>query len=160
MTMIIIGVSVIVLLIIAFVLYKGKDKQITNQQESIPKVDTPKQKDLPSCQYPPFSHARLIEMGLSDEESKEFVQELIPQLLTQISLIQNAIPLSDFKEIERLTHSIKGSATNLGTGGISDLLVEFNTYLKNDANMIDRDVVDTYLKYLIHYTQELEKEYS
>ena len=96
-------------------------------------------------------------MGLSDEESKEFVAELIPQLETQIPLIKEAMENSDFHQMERLTHNIKGSATNLGTGGISDLLIECNTYLKTGT---DSDIAKVYFDNLIHYAEELKNQYA
>ena len=96
-------------------------------------------------------------MGLSDEEAQEFVQELIPQLEEQIPPIEKVLVNSDFHQMERLTHSIKGSATNLGTGGISDLLVECNTYLKTGT---DIDIAQAYFEHLKHYTRELKKQYS
>ena len=126
-------------------------------------TETPKQeplkkeKKLPICSYPKFTHVRLIEMGLSDEEAKEFVQELIPQLEAQIPLIEEVLAIPDFHQMERLTHSIKGSTTNLGTGGISDLLVECNTYLKTGT---DIDIAKAYFGYLVHYTKELKEQYS
>jgi len=114
-------------------------------------------KELPSCEYPPFTHVRLVEMGLSDDEATEFVNELIPQLEEQIPLIEEAINSADFHQIERLTHGIKGSATNLGTGGVSDLLVEFNTYVKSGE---DADIVNAYQKHFIQYIDELKKQYA
>ena len=114
-------------------------------------------KELPKCNYPNFTHSRLLEMGLSDEEAKEFVLELIPQIKKQIVQIKEAFIKQDFHQMERLTHSIKGSATNLGKGGVSDLLVECNTYLKTGK---DIDIVKTYFKYLVYYTKELEKQYK
>ncbi len=118
---------------------------------------TQKEKKLPPCTYPQFSHERLIDMGLSDEESREFIQELIPQLETQIPLIEEVLAIPDFHQMERLTHSIKGSASNLGTGGISDLLVEYNTYLKTGT---DFDIANAYFGCLKHYTQELKEQYA
>ena len=114
-------------------------------------------KELPECKYPPFTHVRLVEMGLSDDEAIEFVNELIPQLEEQVPLIENAINSADFHQIEKLTHGIKGSATNLGTGGVSDLLVEFNTYLKSE---VDVDIVKAYHAHFIHYIEELKKQYT
>ena len=120
--------------------------------------ETPKDaKKLPHCNYPLFTHIRLIDMGLSDDEAQEFVQELIPQLEAQIPLIEEAYKKEDFHQMERLTHSIKGSATNLGTGGISDLLVECNTYLKTGT---DIDIAKVYFDSLKHYTQTLKEQYA
>ncbi len=114
-------------------------------------------KELPEANYPQFTHVRLIEMGLSDEEAKEFVAELIPQIETEIPLIEAAIQEGDFHHLEKLIHGIKGSATNLGTGGVSDLLVDFNTYVKTGT---DVDIAKAYLEHLIHYTNELKAQYA
>ncbi|HFU77663.1 MAG TPA: hypothetical protein ENK68_04080 [Epsilonproteobacteria bacterium] len=112
---------------------------------------------LPEANYPQFTHQRLIEMGLSNDEAKVFVQELIPQLEMQIPLIHKMLYLADFHQMERLTHSIKGSATNIGTGGVADLLVAFNTYLKKGT---DIDIAKAYFEHLKQYTQELKIQYS
>ncbi|PHS40342.1 MAG: hypothetical protein COB07_04395 [Sulfurovum sp.] len=114
-------------------------------------------KELPEAKYPEFTHIRLVEMGLSNEEAKEFVAELIPQLETEIPLLEAALKEGDFPKMERLTHGIKGSATNLGTGGVSDLLAEYNTYLKTGT---DSDIVKAYLEHLIQYTSALKTQYS
>jgi len=148
---------------------RRKKQTRTKEKQTIPKDPFPEKiiaktkteqkppKKLPICTYPKFTHARLVEMGLSDEEGKEFVQELIPQLEIQIPLIEDVLAIPDFHQMERLTHSIKGSATNLGTGGISDLLVECNTYLKTGT---DIDIAKAYFEYLKHYTQELKEQYT
>ncbi|HEY9190953.1 MAG TPA: Hpt domain-containing protein [Sulfurovum sp.] len=114
-------------------------------------------KKLPEANYPKFTHSRLVEMGLSDEEAKEFVGELIPQIETHYPLIEKAIQESDFEQLERLTHGIKGSASNLGTGGVSDLLNDYNTYLKTGT---DLDVIHAYFAHLKHYNDELKAQYS
>ena len=140
------------------------------KKETKPKVATPaavinikpkeikeKTYNLPKCKYPTFNFERLLSMGLSENEAIEFTQELIPQIKTQIPLIQEAIDKEDFQNIERLTHSIKGSSTTVGTGGVSDLLVEFNTYLKSGKEL---PVINEYIKYLKQYSQDLEKQFS
>ena len=115
-------------------------------------------KELPPCDYPPFDHARtVVNLGLSEEEAKEFVGELINQIDTQLPLIKQELETGDFHKLERLTHSIKGSATNLGTGGVSDLLVDFNTYLKQGTDM---EIVQNYFACLENYTQQLKEQYS
>ncbi len=128
------------------------------KREPEPKIEVPKEtKKLPEANYPQFTHVRLVEMGLSDEEAKEFVAELIPQLEVEIPRIEAAIQDEDFHKIERLTHGIKGSATNLGTGGVSDLLVEYNTYLKTGT---DIDIAKAYFEHLIYYTNALKTQYA
>ena len=132
-------------------------KEIIVPKEEIKQKEVVKpKKEKLQLSYPKFTHQRLLEMGLEDDEAKEFVQELIPQLETQIPLIEETLALSDFEQLERLTHSIKGSASNIGTGGVSDLLAEYNTYLKQGT---DIEIARSYLEYLKHYTQELKVQY-
>ena len=59
--------------------------------------------------------------------------------------------------MEELTHSIKGSATNLGTGGISDLIVDYDTYLKTGA---EPAIAEAYFEHLNHYYEKLKEQYS
>lgn len=113
--------------------------------------------DLPKCKYPKFDHSRLLDMGLNEDEVKEFVQELIPQINNQIPLIKEAMKIPDFHSMERLTHSIKGSSTTVGTGGISDLLVEYNTYLKKGQEL---PIIEAYFTHLVQYAKELEEQYA
>ena len=127
------------------------------EPESIPEAEITEKIDLPKCKYPKFNYARLVEMGLSEDEAVEFVKELIPQIKTQIPLIKEAMEANDFHNMERLTHSIKGSSTTVGSGGVSDLLVDYNTYLKTGKEL---PVAEAYLKHLNHYCEELEKEYA
>jgi HPt (histidine-containing phosphotransfer) domain-containing protein len=128
------------------------------EQKPEPKLEAVKEtKKLPEANYPKFTHIRLVEMGLSDEEAKEFVAELIPQIEEQFPLIEKAMQDLDFHQIERLTHGIKGSATNLGTGGVSDLLVDYNTYLKTGT---DIDIARAYFEHLEHYNNELKAQYA
>ena len=117
--------------------------------------DEEKTYDLPKCKYPEFNYSRLIKMGLSEEEAIEFTKELIPQIKSQIPLIEEAFEKGDFHSMERLTHSIKGSSTTVGTGGVSDLLVECNTYLKTGK---DLPIAEAYIKHLKYYADELEKK--
>lgn len=134
------------------------EAELKPEPEPEPKKEVPAEtKKLPEANYPQFSHVRLIEMGLSDEEAKEFVAELIPQIETEIPLIEAAIEKGDFHDIEKLTHGIKGSATNLGTGGVSDLLTDYNTYVKTGT---DVDIAKAYLEHLVHYTNELRAQYT
>jgi len=108
-------------------------------------------------EYPAFDHSRLLEMGLSDDEAKEFVAELIPQITVQIPLIEASYKEEDFHAMERLTHSIKGSSTTVGTGGVSAVLVDFNTYLKHGTEL---PLIQAYIEQLKHYTEALQKQYA
>ena len=134
--------------------------EIKPEPKPEPKVEAPEPietKKLPEANYPDFTHIRLIEMGLSDDEAKEFVADLISQLETEIPLLDAAMKEGDFHKMERLTHGIKGSSSNLGTGGVSDLLTEYNTYLRTGT---DIDIAKAYLEHLIHYTNELKVQYA
>ena len=139
---------------------KLRAKRVEEQKvelESIPEPEVIEKIDLPECKYPKFDYSRLLKMGLGEDEAVEFVKELIPQIKTQIPLIKEAMEASDFHNMERLTHSIKGSSTTVGSGGISDLLAEFNTYLKTGKEIL---VLEAYFKHLEYYCEELEKEYT
>ncbi len=139
---------------------RREEQKVAEQKvksEPIPKPQVVEKIDLPECKYPKFDYSRLLKMGLGEDEAIEFVKELIPQIKTQIPLIKEAIEASDFHNIERLTHSIKGSSTTVGSGGVSDLLVEFNTYVKTEKEI---PVLEAYLKHLSHYCEVLEKEYA
>jgi HPt (histidine-containing phosphotransfer) domain-containing protein len=123
----------------------------------LPEAEETKPVELPEANYPRFDHSRLIDMGLSEEDAKEFVRELILQIKTQLPLIKEAMDISDFQRMEELTHSIKGSATNLGTGGISDLISDYDTYLKTGTELA---IVEAYFEHLNHYYEELKEQYS
>jgi hypothetical protein len=112
--------------------------------------------ELPEDNYKPFSHQRLLDMGLGEEDAKEFVQELIPQIEEQIPQIEQALEEEDFHKMERLTHSIKGSSTNVGTGGVADVLSDYNTYLKTGEN---KAIAARYLELLKTYLQKLKARY-
>jgi len=134
---------------------KEEADRIAAREEAEEKEKTSLQR-LP--EYPSFDHARLLEMGLSDTEAKEFVHELIPQIETQLPLIEKALQADnpDFEAIEQLTHSIKGSSTNIGTGGIADLLTDYNTYLKSGNSTAQAKV---YLKALYQELEKLKVQY-
>ncbi len=130
------------------------DKQEDKQEDKLVISETI---DLPKANYSKFDHSRLLTMGLSEDEAMEYVEELIPQIEAQIPLIKEANSISDFHAMERLTHSIKGSATTVGTGGISDLLIDYNTYLKIGTEL---SIIEAYFKHLEYYFEELKKQYT
>jgi hypothetical protein len=132
-------------------------KEKKPEPEQIQKPEILIKIDLPTGNYPKFNHSRLLKMGLSEDEAKEFVKELIPQIGTQIPLIKEAMEIPDFHRMERLTHSIKGSSTTVGTGGVSDLLVDYNTYLKTGTELV---ISEAYFNHLNYYYEELKKQYS
>ncbi len=126
--------------------------------EPEPIVEKEPEKELPVGNYSKFDHSRIVDtLGLSEEDAGEFIGELISQVDTHIAPINDAVKTLDIEELERLTHSIKGSATNLGSGGIADLLTDFNTYLKEGE---DRDVIERYAELLEEYYLKLKQQYN
>ncbi len=134
-------------------------QEVKETPKPAPKPEPQKEQpatELPKGDYPDFNYDRLIEMGLSEEEAMEFIQELIPQIGDQIPLIDEAMKIPDFHKMERLTHSIKGSSTTIGTGGVSDLLVDYNTYLKTGEEL---PVAEAYQEHLKRYFEKLKKQF-
>jgi hypothetical protein len=120
-----------------------------------PKPATPK--TVPSKIYSDFDNSRLLSMGLSQEDADGFVIELIEQIDDHIPQIEAAIQAEEHEKVERLTHSLKGSATNLGTGGVADQLIEFNTYCKKGT---DKEVKKTFLASLKANQVKLKEKYT
>ncbi len=120
-------------------------------------IEKPKATTISLGDYPKFDHSRLKDMGLSEEEAIEFVTELIPQIETQIPFIKEAMINTDLDHMERLIHSIKGSSTTVGTGGISDLLVDYDAYLRTGTEPV---ILEAYFEHLKHYYEELKEQYS
>jgi hypothetical protein len=163
MLYIIVAAVLVLLVIVIVVVKKKKDAPISEEQVEATQtpiaVKTPKEeKELPACDYPQFSHARLLEMGLGEEEALEFVGELIPEIENNISSIHSFIEDKEYEELERLIHGIKGASNNVGTGGVSELLTEFHLYLRN-SDAIDKEVSMHYAKHLRSYTDVLKKAY-
>ena len=96
-------------------------------------------------------------LGLSEDDAVEFMADLIAQIDTTLPQIESAINAQNFEAMESLTHSIKGSATNLGTGGVASLLIDFNTYLKTQK---DLDIINRYFEHLNYYNNELKEQYA
>ncbi|MDD3602434.1 MAG: Hpt domain-containing protein [Sulfurovum sp.] len=159
----------IVLLFVAFLIFiylytKYKNTKTYQKNQKTTSLQHTRQKNStaasdtfsPQLNYPPFDYARLLALGLSQEEAREFVNELILQIETQIPLIKTAIQTADFHQAERLTHSLKGSASSIGEGGVSALLIDYNTYLKHGE---DISVINTYFIHLNYYLDALKKQY-
>ncbi|WP_353662913.1 hypothetical protein [Hydrogenimonas sp. SS33] len=105
-----------------------------------------------------FSHQRLVEgMGLSPEEADEFVLELIGQLENAIAELDRKISEKDFESVEHITHGLKGAALNIGEGGVAQLLIDYNTYMKHGKEL---PVVEAYQTKLKESVSDLKVEYS
>jgi len=124
------------------------------EEESIPE---PVASSLP-YEYSVFDNARTMEeFGLSKEEADEFIVELITQVEGELPALEAAVEANDAKQIEDISHMVKGSATNLGTGGIADVLIDFNTYMKSDN---DPAVIATHMANLRRALKELKEQFQ
>jgi len=109
-------------------------------------------------EYTVFDNARTMEeFGLSKEEADEFIVELITQVEDEMPALESAVEAHDAKQIEDISHMVKGSATNLGTGGIADVLIDFNTYMKSDN---DPAVVAGHMVNLHRALKELKEQFQ
>ncbi len=108
--------------------------------------------------YGVFSHQRLVEtMGLSDDEADEFVLELIHQLEDAIAELDRRVEEGDFEEIEHITHGLKGAALNIGSGGVADILVDYNQEMKESKSA---ETAKAYQELLRRSVSDLKIEYS
>ena len=108
--------------------------------------------------YPPFDNARTLEeFGLSEEEAADFMIDLIQQVEQEMPALEEAVAANDAKQIEDISHMIKGSATNLGTGGIADVLVDFNTYMKSAS---DPKIIAAHMKNLHTALSALKEQFQ
>ena len=111
-----------------------------------------------SYDYPPFDHSRTMEeFGLDADEAAEFIQELIKQVDEAIPDLEAAVSAMDETKIEDISHMIKGSATNLGTGGMADVLIDFNTYVK-EAH--DPAVIAQHMRNLHRAQKDLKAQFA
>lgn len=109
-------------------------------------------------EFPEFSNERAMEqLGLSRDEADLFVAELIKQIEDEIPNLEAALQSNDMTLLEESTHLLKGSAVNLGEGGVADVLVEFNTYCKAGS---DPDVLHDHMENLRYYLGELKEKFG
>jgi len=108
--------------------------------------------------YAPFDHSRTMEeFGLSKEDADDFIVELIQQIEAEMPALETAVETKDNKRIEDISHMIKGSATNLGTGGAADVLVDFNTYMKTGG---DPAVIAMHMRHLHRALGDLKEQFQ
>lgn len=160
-------IAVVLVIVVLFVLKSKKGKAegditpIVETQKPIKPQEVKKvevEKIYPQANYKAFDHSRIItDLGLAEEDAKEFIDDLIAQIDSTIPQIKKAIQSTNIKQLEELTHSIKGSATNLGSDGVASLLTDFNTYLKTGDDM---DIIQRYFEHLEHYAKELKAQYA
>ena len=108
--------------------------------------------------YLPFDNTRAMEeFGLPKEDADLFIVDLIAQIEDELPALQVAVEARDNKKIEDISHMIKGSATNLGTGGAADVLVDFNTYMKTGDDPV---VIAAHMRNLNRALAELKEQFQ
>jgi len=106
--------------------------------------------DIPTKEYKPYNNARAVEeMGLTQEEADEFVLELVKAIETEIPQIEKAIMNADYKSVEEIIHTITGSSSTLGSGGISSALISFYAAVQHRDDFQELYVHLQNLKYYI-----------
>jgi HPt (histidine-containing phosphotransfer) domain-containing protein len=107
----------------------------------------------PNKIYPDFNIENpMNELGMDSQEVKEFLVEFIDQVIDQrVEIIKN-IEVLNIENLEKLTHSIKGSSSSLRINGIGDCIAEFNNYLRRDDCKLEEII-----KYMNDFDYYLEK---
>lgn len=113
---------------------------------------------IPTKQYPPFDNSRaVIELNLSQEEADMFVGELIKAVDAEVIKLDSAIANEDIREIEEITHMITGSASTIGYGGITNVLIDFYTAVQHRETY---PILKTHLANLKYYLIRLKEEHA
>lgn len=139
-----------------------KTEEAAVEEQQVPAEEEPAVEELQveedTYTYEVFDNARTMEeFGLSKEEANDFIIDLIQQIEDEMPGLEEAVSASDTQKIEDVSHMIKGSATNLGTGGIADVLVDFNTYMKTGS---DSSVVAGHMRNLRRALTELKEQFQ
>jgi len=114
--------------------------------------DTP----IPTKVFSPYDNTRAVEeMGLTKEEADNFVLELIKALESEIPRIEESILNSDMKTLEEIVHTITGSSSTLGSGGVSSALISFYTAVQHRDSLQELYV---HLQNVKYYLAELKKQ--
>lgn len=113
---------------------------------------------IPTKAYPKYDNARAVdEMGLTQEEADSFVLDLIKALEAEMPRIEEAILGSDHKAVEEIVHTITGSSSTLGSGGISSALISFYTAVQHRDSF---QKLYVHLQNVKYYLAELREQYS
>ena len=112
--------------------------------------------DIPTKQYDMFDNTRAVkEMGLTQEEADGFVVDLVKAIKTEVPRIESAILSGKFKEVEEIVHTITGSSSTLGSGGVSSALISFYTAVQHRDSLDDLYV---HLQNVKFYINELDEQ--
>ncbi len=113
---------------------------------------------IPTKEYAKYDNNRAVdEMGLTQEEADSFVYDLVKALESEVPRIETAIKGSDYKAVEEIVHTITGSSSTLGTGGVSSALISFYTAVQHRD---DFQKLYTHLQNVKYYLAELKEQYK
>ncbi len=113
---------------------------------------------IPTKEHPKYDNSRAVdEMGLTQEEADSFVHDLVKAIQSEIPKIEEAISNSDYKTVEEIVHTITGSSSTLGSGGISSALISFYTAVQHRDSFQELYV---HLQNVKHYLSELKEQIS
>ena len=171
-----IGILIILILYSLFFAKDGLTKSAQSQAESLKSMlDEYAQKvqsvectidekfgsldeSIPTKQYAPYNNSRAVdEMGLSQEDADAFVSDLIKAIEVEIPTIEAAIMTQDYKVIEEIVHTITGSASTLGSGGISSAFISFYAAVQHRDSF---QKIYVQLQNVKYYLKELKEQFS
>lgn len=93
------------------------------------------------------------EFDMDDEEIAMFMDELKAQIEEEIPAIEKQINENDLVNLKSSIHKIKGSAVNLGEGGIASLLFDFNHYLSEGKD--NKDEIKKMFEDILYYKERM-----
>lgn len=112
--------------------------------------------DIPTKQYPKYDNSRAVdEMGLTQEEADDFVLDLIKAIEAEIPRLESDILKGDYKGIEEIVHTLTGTASTLGSGGISSTFIAFYASVQHRDSMQEQYI---HLQNIKYYLNELKQD--
>ncbi|MGB5964208.1 MAG: hypothetical protein WBF77_05730 [Sulfurimonadaceae bacterium] len=113
---------------------------------------------IPTKVYPKYDNSRAVdEMGLTQEDADSFVHDLVKAIESEIPRIEAAILSSDHKAVEEIVHTITGSSSTLGSGGVSSALISFYTAVQHRDSL---QKLYIHLQNVKYYLAELREQYN
>jgi len=113
---------------------------------------------IPTKQYAPYNNARAVdEMALSQEDADAFVSDLIKAIEDEIPALEAGIMTQDYLVIEEIVHTITGSASTLGSGGISSAFISFYAAVQHRDSF---QKLYVHLQNVKYYLNELHEQFS
>ncbi len=111
---------------------------------------------IPTKLHPKYDNSRAVdEMGLTQEEADSFVLDLIKAIDAEIPRIEEFLLQSDQKEVEEIVHTITGTSSTLGSGGVSSALISFYTAVQHRDSLKELYV---HLQNVKYYLAELKEQ--